>query len=85
MEATKRSQGEELSSGTKPVLALQLIHPMGMSGYFHNLNQRSREKILISSGTNVELCDGYTIIVVKKIKKTKTLSKKARIEIDILD
>ena len=85
MEATERSEGEELSNGTKPVPALQLIHPMGITGYFHNLNQRSRENILISSRNNVELCDGYTIIVVETIKKTKTLSKIARIKIDMLD
>ena len=51
-----------LRSGTKPVIGLQRINPMGELGYFHHLKQLTRKR-------TVELCDGNTDIVVIKQKR----------------
>ena len=74
-----------LRSGTKPVLALQPINPMGELGYFGHLKQRSREQNLTRKRTSVELCDDDTNILVAKPKKAKSVSELADIEIDTLD
>ena len=73
-----------LRSDPNPVIALQSINPMGELGYFHHLNQRSKEQKLTRKRT-VEQCDGNTNIVVikaKKAKKAKLVPDMTKIEID---
>ena len=73
-----------LRSGTNPVIALQLINPMGELGYFNHLKQRTKEQKLTRKRT-VELCDGNTDIVVIKAKKAKSVPDMTEFEIDTLD
>ena len=73
-----------LRSGTNPVIALQPINPMGELGYFHHLQQRTKEQKLTGKRT-VELCDDNTDIVFIKAKKVKSVPDMTEIEIDALD
>ena len=73
-----------LRSGTNPVIAPQLINPMGELSCFHHLKQQSNKQKLARKRI-LERCDANTNIVVIKAKKDKSVPDMTEIEIDTLD